>query len=89
MKSSFKYVCFICASLFVAQVYAADMSGWSDKTVCRLAKATADNTEYQTELTKRSLICGGQASSSSVKSNNKLLPNGLKQIKVIEDFLRH
>ena len=86
MKSSFKYVCFICASLFVAQVYAADMSGWSDKTVCRLAKATADNTEYQTELTKRSLICGGQASSSSVKSNNKLLPNGLKQIKVIEDW---
>jgi hypothetical protein len=86
MKSGFRYFCFICASLLATQVFAADMSGWSDKTVCRLAKATPDNTEFQTELTKRSLICGGQASSSSVKSNNKLLPNGLKHIKVIKDW---
>jgi hypothetical protein len=38
------------------------------------------------EATKHSLICGGQTSSSSVKSNNKLLPNGLKYIKVIKDW---
>jgi hypothetical protein len=86
MKSGFRYFCFICASLLATQVFAADMSGWSDKTVCRLAKATPDNAEFQTELTKRNLICGGQASSTSVKSNNKLLPNGLKHIKVIKDW---
>jgi hypothetical protein len=95
MKSGFRYFCFICASLLATQVFAADMSGWSGKTVCRLAKATPDNTEYQTELTKRSLMCGGQASSSVkstsvaksvAKSNNKLLPNGLKHIKVIKDW---
>jgi hypothetical protein len=40
-------------------------SSWSDKTICRLAKATPDNTEYQTELTSRGLSCGGGAVTSS------------------------
>ena len=39
MKSGFRYFCFICASLLATQMVAADMSGWSDKTVCRLVKA--------------------------------------------------
>jgi len=42
-----------------------DLSGWSDKTVCRLAKATPDNVEYQTESTKRGLSCGGASSEIS------------------------
>ena len=70
MKSSFKYVCFICASLFVAQVYAADMSGWSDKTVCRLVKAGGEQ-EYIDEATKRGLGCAlPKVKTSSVSSSS-------------------
>ena len=88
MKSGFRYFCFVCASVLATQVYAADMSSWSDKTVCRLAKATPDNVEYQAELTSRGLSCGGAvtSSSSAAKSNKTLLPNGLKQIKVIKGW---
>jgi len=46
-------------------------SSWSDKTICRLAKATPDNAEYQAELTSRGLSCGvtvTQESKSSVSS---------------------
>ncbi|WP_443641777.1 VCBS repeat-containing protein [Candidatus Njordibacter sp. Uisw_039] len=42
-----------------------DVSGWSDKTICRLAKATPDNVEYQAELTSRGLSCGGAIRSLS------------------------
>ena len=70
MKSSFKYVCFICASLFVAQVYAADMSGWSDKTVCRLVKAGGEQ-EYIDEATKRGLGCAlPKVKTRAVSSNS-------------------
>ena len=70
MKSSFKYVCFICASLFVAQVYAADMSGWSDKTVCRLVKAGGEQ-EYIDEATKRGLGCAlPKVKTSAVSSSS-------------------
>ncbi|MDB9958439.1 polysaccharide lyase [Oceanospirillaceae bacterium] len=48
-----------------AHAFGQDLSGWSDKTVCRVAKATPNNTEYQTELTKRGLSCGGSAATSS------------------------
>ena len=48
-----------------------DMSGWSDKTVCRVAKATPDNVDYQAELTKRGLSCGGAVTSSSSVANSK------------------
>ena len=40
-------------------------ASWSDKTICRLAKATPDNVEYQAESTKRELSCGGSVTSSS------------------------
>ena len=46
-----------------------ELSGWSDKTVCRLAKATPDNIDYQTELTKRGLSCGGAIKSSQPDNN--------------------
>ena len=70
MKSSFKYVGFICASLFVAQVYAADMSGWSNKTVCRLVKAGGEQ-EYIDEATKRGLGCAlPKVKTSAVSSSS-------------------
>ena len=60
-----RVVCLLCASLMATLALSQDLSGWSDKTVCRVAKATPDNTEYQTELTKRGLSCGGSAATSS------------------------
>jgi hypothetical protein len=47
-------------------------SSWSDKTVCRLAKATPDNVEYQAELTSRGLSCGGSNKKSSSASSQKV-----------------
>jgi hypothetical protein len=72
MKSGFRYFCFICASLLATQMVAADMSGWSDKTVCRLVKAGGGQ-EHIDEATKRGLDCASPtvksvaASSSSTK----------------------
>jgi hypothetical protein len=65
MKSGFRYFRFVFVSLLATQLYAADMRNWSDTTVCRLAKATPDNVEYQTESTKRGLSCGGASSEIS------------------------
>jgi hypothetical protein len=53
----------VLASVLATQVYAADMSGWSDKTVCRLVKAGGEQ-EYIDEATKRGLGCA----SPTVKS---------------------
>jgi hypothetical protein len=47
-------------------------SSWSDKTICRLAKATPDNVEYQAESTKRGLSCGGSNKKSSSASSQKV-----------------
>ena len=47
-------------------------SSWSDKTICRLAKATPDNVEYQTELTSRGLSCGGSNTANSSTSSQKV-----------------
>ena len=49
-----------------------DVSGWSDKTICRLAKATPDNVEYQAESTKRGLSCGGSNTATSSASSQKV-----------------
>ena len=64
MKSGFKYICFICVSLFAAQVYALDPSNWSDKTVCRLTVDT-NNIEYIEEAKIRGLACGKTVTSTS------------------------
>ena len=63
--------------LLAMPVLAADMSGWSDKSVCRLVKATADNAVYLAEAQRRKLDCGvGSKSSVGQKqSEKKLLPN--------------
>ena len=55
----------LCALLTPIYALANDhFSSWSDKTICRLAKATPDNVEYQAESTKRGLSCGGAIKSS-------------------------
>jgi hypothetical protein len=67
MKSGFRYFCFICASLLATQVFAADMSGWSDKTVCRLVKAGGGQ-EHIEEAKSRGLACGAAVTSASKKT---------------------
>ena len=47
-------------------------SSWSDKTICRLAKATPDKIEYQAESTKRGLSCGGSHTANSSASSQKV-----------------
>jgi len=47
-------------------------SSWSDKTICRLAKATPDNVEYQAESTKRGLSCGVAVTQESSSSSQKV-----------------
>jgi hypothetical protein len=71
MKSGFRYFCFICASLLATQVFAADMSGWSDKTVCRLVKAGGGQ-EHIDEATKRGLDCASpKVKDSAMSSSSK------------------
>ena len=39
MNIGLRVVCFICVPLLTTQVVTADMSAWSDKTVCRIVKS--------------------------------------------------
>ena len=55
------------AAALALPVIAADMSGWSDKSVCRLVTATVDNAVYVAEAHRRQLNCGEGAKSSSSK----------------------
>jgi len=66
----------LCALLTPIYALANDhFSSWSDKTICRLAKATPDNVEYQAESTKRGLSCGVAVttfSETSIPDDNKI-----------------
>lgn len=68
---------------------AQDMSGWSDKTVCRLAKTQADNSAYLAEAESRNLSCSGDT--KSIANNTKTPsswnnPNELDQLKIPENW---
>ena len=71
MNLNIRVVLILTASLMATHALSQDLSGWSDKTVCRVAKATPDNMDYQAELTKRGLSCGGAITSSSSVANSK------------------
>ena len=47
-------------------------SSWSDKTICRLAKATPDNVKYQAESTSRGLSCGGGTTQENSTPSQKV-----------------
>ena len=73
MNLNIRVVLILTASLMATHALSQDMSGWSDKTVCRLVKATPDNVEYRTELTSRGLSCGDAIKSS--QPDNDPAPN--------------
>jgi len=53
MKFCFQLICVLTSSLMATHALSQDMSGWSDKTVCRLLPSKPDNSEYQAELEKQ------------------------------------
>ena len=57
MNTCIKMACFLTASLMAAHALSQDMSGWSDKTVCRLLLSEPDTLAYFEESASRSLSC--------------------------------
>ena len=85
MKSGFRYLCFVFVSLLATQVYAADMSGWSDKTVCRLVKAGGGQ-EHIDEATKRGLGCASPTVKSAAVSSSSTKVDPLDAIIVPQNW---
>ena len=73
LKPCTRAICLLTLALITPHAMSQDMKGWSDKTVCRLAKTTPDNIYYQAESTRRGLSCGGvgtQTNSTSPMRKN-------------------
>jgi len=66
LKLCIRIVCLLAASLMATHALSQDLSGWSDKTVCRLLSQNPDNTDYFEEGVSRGLACA----SSTQKSAN-------------------
>ena len=71
-----RIVCALIASLMATHALSQDISGWSDKTVCRLASSQQDDPQYLQEAKNRGLSCGSevakkQSSNSNSNSNSK------------------
>jgi TPR repeat protein len=65
--------CFLAISLTATHALSQDMSGWSDKTVCRILSQNPDNTEYLGEGVSRGLACA-----SSTPSLKNIKPTKVK-----------
>ena len=85
MKTRFRYFCFICASLMATQIFAQDMSGWSDKTVCRLVKAGGGQ-EHIEEATKRGLDCAAPTVKSSAVSSSSTRVDPLDALTIPDNW---
>ena len=68
LKFCIHIACLLAASLMATHTLSQGISGWSDKTVCRLLLQNPDNTDYVQEANNRSLACG-----SSTQSSNKII----------------
>ena len=76
MNTGLRVVGCICVSLITTQVVAADMSGWSDKTVCRIVKS-GGNSDVNDEAILRDLECA--ASITSIKSYRSTNPSAVNR----------
>lgn len=52
------------------EIYAQDMSGWSDKTICRLVKQQSDNVAFIAEAKSRKLDCIQTVSKPELKTTS-------------------
>ena len=72
MNFCFRLVCLLTASLMATHALSQDLSGWSDKTVCRQLLNNPDNTDYLQEADSRSLDCAsGTKNSTKVDDKSK------------------
>ena len=60
-----RIVCVLIASLMATHALSQDLSGWSDKTVCRQLLNNPDNTDYAQEADSRSLDCASGTKNST------------------------
>lgn len=56
MNSTLKFLCVSILTITSGLTFAQDMSGWSDKTVCRISNQTSSQ-EIASELITRGLVC--------------------------------
>lgn len=94
MNLGFRYLICLCIPLIATQAFAADMSGWSDKTVCRLVNSGGQQ-EYIDEAKARGVVCGlpvvnSGSGNTGVKPANPLdalsIPPDWKLIKDVAAF---
>ena len=85
MNTGFKCFCFICVTLVSTQVFALDMSGWSDKTVCRLVKAGGGQEQID-EATKRGLDCASSKTKTSSGKSNSTKANPLDALTIPDNW---
>ena len=70
MNFCFRLVCLLTVSVMATHALSQDLSGWSDKTLCRQLLKNPDNTDYVQEADSRGLACGS-STQSSTKVDNK------------------
>ena len=61
-----RVICLLCASLMATHALSQDMSGWSDKTVCRLVESNG-GAEYLEEAASRGVNCKAPIKAKPVK----------------------
>jgi len=61
-----RVVCLLCVSFMAAHVLAQDLSGWSDKTVCRLVESDGSSA-YVEEASSRGVNCKAPIKAKPVK----------------------
>jgi len=85
LKTGFRYFCFICASLLATQVLAQNMSGWSDKTVCRLVNSGGGQ-EHIEEAASRGLDCKSSTVKSSAVSSSSTKVDPLDALTIPDNW---
>lgn len=72
-------------TISVSQIsFAQDMSGWSDKTICRLAESQKDNALYLQEAISRNLPCANKLNNANTNkivldahNHGDIIPNNI------------
>jgi len=77
-----RVVCLLSISLIATPALSQGMSGWSDKTVCRLVSSQQDNPQFLQEAKKRELACAGGVTKTqntiTTKTNSSSKNSGLQ-----------
>jgi hypothetical protein len=84
-KVALPYFLSLCLSLITSQVLAQDMSAWSDKTVCRLAKSGSDQ-EHIDEAVSRGIDCEFPSVKLDPSSNSEKPINPLDALTIPDDW---